>query len=153
MDLILWRHAQAVDGTPDIERALTPRGEKDAERVGTWLRKRLPDDGVTVVSSTARRTRQTADALELHYETDAGLYHGTSPQGVIERVGWPQRASGTVIVVGHQPWIGEVAALIVGGRADVWPVRKGGLWWLTWRDDGGDGEVLVKAVIAPDLLR
>jgi phosphohistidine phosphatase len=42
MDLILWRHAEAEDGLPDLERRLTPRGQKHAARIAQWLLQRLP---------------------------------------------------------------------------------------------------------------
>src|SRR5436190_21449722 len=37
MDLILWRHADAEPGEPDIGRRLTAKGLKQAERVAAWL--------------------------------------------------------------------------------------------------------------------
>lgn len=149
MDLILWRHAQADDGTPDLSRRLTPRGEKDAALIGGWLRKRIPEGTAAVASSPARRALQTADALGLSYETLDAIAPGASPESVIAATGWPDRRTGTLVVVGHQPWIGEVAAAILTGRPEPWPVRKAGFWWLSWRD----GEVLVKAVMSPELLR
>ena len=42
MDLILWRHAEAEEGGPDLERRLTPKGRKQAKRVAAWLLQRLP---------------------------------------------------------------------------------------------------------------
>jgi phosphohistidine phosphatase len=42
MDLILWRHAEAEEGGPDLERKLTPKGRKQAKRVAAWLLQRLP---------------------------------------------------------------------------------------------------------------
>ncbi|HCL86559.1 MAG TPA: histidine phosphatase family protein, partial [Comamonadaceae bacterium] len=44
MDLILWRHAEAIearDGEDDLQRALTPRGEKQAARMAAWLDRQL----------------------------------------------------------------------------------------------------------------
>ena len=153
MDLILWRHAQAVDGVPDLGRALTPRGEKDAARVGGWLRERLPEGAVTVLCSPARRTRQTADALGIDYEVIDALAPGATAQAAIAASGWPDRRDGTVIVVGHNPWIGEAVALLVSGAARPWPMRKGAFWWLSWRTGRGVGEVLVRAALSPELLR
>ena len=43
MDLILWRHAEAEDGFPDLKRALTPKGRKQAAKMATWLHKHLPE--------------------------------------------------------------------------------------------------------------
>ncbi|WP_312302929.1 histidine phosphatase family protein, partial [Pulveribacter sp.] len=64
MDLILWRHAEAIearDGEDDLQRALTPRGEKQAARMAAWLDRQLPE-GLRVLASPARRTEQTARA-------------------------------------------------------------------------------------------
>ncbi len=153
MDLILWRHAQAEDGDPDLARALTSRGEKDAALVGGWLRKRLPEGTPTVLCSPAKRTRQTADALGLDYRVIDALAPGATAQAAIAASGWPDRAEGTVIVVGHNPWIGDAVARLVSGAAGPWPMRKGGFWWLSWRPGAGDGQVLVKAAMSPELLR
>jgi len=54
MNLILWRHAEAEDGPPDLERRLTPRGQKHAQQVAEWLLQRLPAKFV-VLASPARR--------------------------------------------------------------------------------------------------
>ena len=46
MDLILWRHAEAEiirPGLDDSQRALTPKGERQARRMAQWLNARLPD--------------------------------------------------------------------------------------------------------------
>ncbi len=43
MDLILWRHAEAEPGEPDLGRRLTAKGLKQAERMGAWLDHHLPD--------------------------------------------------------------------------------------------------------------
>ena len=153
VELILWRHAQAVDGLPDLERALTPRGGKDAARVGGWLRERIPAGPVTVLCSPARRTRQTADALGIDYRVLEALAPGVSAEAAISAIGGPDRREGTVIVVGHNPWIGEVVARWVSGTPGPWPIRKGGFWWLSWRTGPGAGDVRVRAVMSPELLR
>ena len=152
MDLILWRHAQAEDGPPDLERRLTVRGREDAKRVGAWLRERLPSAGVRVLSSPAVRARQTADALGLRYDVIGALAPGAMAAEAIAASGWRDEADGgdgTVILVGHNPWIGEAVARLVGGCDDGWAVRKGGAWWLSRRDE----DVLVRAVVSPELLR
>ncbi|HZM45458.1 MAG TPA: histidine phosphatase family protein [Burkholderiales bacterium] len=146
MDLILWRHADAEDGTPDAERKLTPKGEKQARRVADWLKEQLPDEYVVLVSP-ARRTRQTAQALTKDLELVEAVGTGASPKGVLQAAGWPDR-NGVVIVVGHQPTLGQTVARALTGRDEGWSLRKGALWWLRSRD----GEVSVRAVIGPDLL-
>ena len=150
MELILWRHADAEDGIPgkpDAERSLTAKGEKQARRVAGWLRKRLPED-VRVLVSPAHRAQQTARAFTRQFETDRELGTSAGPQSLLKAAGWPA-ADGAVLIVGHQPTLGEAAALALTGKAQGWSVKKGGLWWLESRGDGG---VIVRAVIAPDII-
>ncbi|MNC84953.1 Phosphohistidine phosphatase SixA [compost metagenome] len=150
MQLILWRHADAEDaapGKPDAERGLTAKGEKQARRVAAWLRKRLPGD-VRVVVSPARRAQQTAQALIKHFETSREVGTSAGPQSLLKAVDWPNW-NGTVVVVGHQPTLGQAAALALAGRAADWSVKKGALWWLESR---GRDDVMTRAVIAPDMV-
>lgn len=150
MELILWRHAEAEEGMPDLQRKLSPRGQKHAARVAAWLLQRLPAK-FSVIASPAERTRQTAEALGTSFKTSDDLLPGTSPDAVLRAVDWPAHGR-TVVVVGHQPTLGLVAALLVSGKPDGWSVKKGGLWWLTNRVRDDDARVVVRAVIAPDLL-
>ena len=150
MDLILWRHADAAPGSRDLERKLTARGRKQAERVGAWLIARLPGR-YTVLASPARRARETADALGVRYKIVERLAPGVAPGEVLQACGWPSH-KGAVVVVGHQPDLGRVAALLLAGAAADWSVRKGGLWWLSNRERGGETQVVLRAVIAPDLI-
>ena len=150
MDLILWRHADAAPGSRDLERKLTARGRKQAERVSAWLVARLPGR-YTVLASPARRARETADALGTRYKIVESLAPGAAPGAVLDACGWPSH-KGAVVVVGHQPDLGHVAALLLAGAEGDWSVRKGGLWWLSNRERGGETQVVVRAVIAPDLI-
>jgi phosphohistidine phosphatase len=146
MELILWRHADAEAGDPDLERELTEKGRKQAKRVAAWLRERLPRDARVLVSP-ARRAQQTAQALAVSFETEAALAPGAPAKRVLAAAGWPD-ASGTVVVVGHQPALGRSAALVLAGAPSEWSIKKGGAWWLERRDDG---EVVLRAVVSPDL--
>lgn len=147
MDLILWRHADAEDGSPDAERKLTSKGEKQAQRVAAWLKERLPKDAVVLVSA-ARRASETARALTRKYETSSDVGISATPRSVLKAAGWP-RGDGTVVVVGHQPVLGQTAALVLTGTEASWTVRKGSAWWITSRDED---DVAVRAVISPDML-
>ena len=149
MDLILWRHAEAEDGMPDSARELTKRGRKQAAQVADWLKERLPADCRILVSPT-KRTGQTADALGRPYETHKKVGTGAAPAEVLSAAGWPG-TTGTVLVVGHQPTLGGVAAQILCGEAADWTIKKGALWWFSCRERHG-GEVVLRAVIGPDLL-
>jgi phosphohistidine phosphatase len=150
MDLILWRHAEAEDGTPDAKRQLTERGRKQARQVARWLKKRLPS-GARILVSPAVRAVQTAEALELPYEEQPKLGAGATAAGILGAAGWPRTGS-TVVIVGHQPTLGRAAALLLTGDAADWSVRKGALWWFTRRVRNGAAETVLRAVVAPDLV-
>lgn len=150
MELILWRHAEAEDGVPDSQRRLTTRGKKHAARAAEWLLQRLPAK-FSVIASPTERTRQTAQALGVSFKTSDHLGPGASVESVLHAVDWPDRGR-TVIVVGHQPTLGRVAAFLVSGAPAGWTVKKGALWWLTNRVRNDEAQVVVQAVISPDLL-
>jgi phosphohistidine phosphatase len=150
MDLILWRHADAAEGARDMERKLTAKGAKQAARMADWLTARLPSRTL-VLASPARRCCETADALGLRYKVVDRLAPGASPGTILEAADWPSH-KGAVLVVGHQPDLGRTVAHLLAGRAAEWSVKKGGLWWLSNRERGGELQVVVRAVLAPDLL-
>lgn len=150
MDLILWRHADAAPGSRDLERKLTAKGRKQAQRVSAWLVARLPGR-YSVLASPARRARETADTLGARYRIVERLAPGAAPGDILEACGWPSH-KGAVVVVGHQPDLGRAAALLVAGAEGDWSVKKGGLWWLSNRERGGETQVVVRAVLAPDLI-
>ncbi|MEI7841462.1 MAG: histidine phosphatase family protein [Gallionellaceae bacterium] len=150
MDLILWRHAEAVDGLPDMDRALTKKGQQQATRMAEFLSARLPSD-TRVLVSPALRTQQTASALNKKFITEPAISPGMSAQAAIFASGWPN-ASGTTLLVGHQPWIGEVASFLMTGTEHYWSVKKGSIIWLSKRQRAGYDETVLKLVIAPEQL-
>jgi len=147
MDLILWRHAEAEDGVPDTARRLTPKGEKQAQKVAKWLKERI-EVPMRVLVSPAVRTRQTASALTNKFETRDEVGVSTSAQQVLRAAGYPN-AAGTMIVVGHQPTLGRVAALLLTGEEAEWDIKKGAVWWFEVADSGGEPYASLRAVIAP----
>ncbi len=150
MDLILWRHAEAEETLPDHARKLTARGQKHAARAAEWLQQRLPSR-FRVLASPAERTRQTALSLGVAFRTVPSLAPGASVAEILGAAEWPDR-KGAVIVVGHQPDLGRVAAYLISGSTGDWTVKKGGIWWLTNRVRNDEAQVVVRAIIAPDLL-
>lgn len=152
MELILWRHAEAEDGEPDLARKLTPRGKKQARRAAEWLDRHLPDR-TRILVSPAIRAQQTAAALaEISHRklrTVDAIAPDAGARAVLEAAGWPD-AKFPVLVVGHQPTLGQVASLLLSGEIQEWSIRKGGLWWLTTRERDGNGQVLVRAVVSPE---
>jgi len=150
MDLILWRHAEAFDGQPDLARTLTPKGVKQAKSIAKWLRSRLPPQ-TRIIVSPAERTQQTAAALTEDFEIDRQLAPGAPPTALLAASGWPEH-SGAVVVVGHQPTLGMAAALMIAGEPMPWSIRKGAIWWLSHRVRGHHPQVVLRAVMSPDLL-
>jgi phosphohistidine phosphatase len=149
MNLILWRHAEAEDGSNDLARALTAKGQRQARRMATWLEARLPDK-YKVICSRARRSQDTARALTDKFKVDANVDPGASYAAILAAVDWPH-GSGTVIVVGHQPTLGEVASMVLAGAPAEWAIRKGALWWICYRDRDTGAETGLRVAIAPDL--
>jgi phosphohistidine phosphatase len=150
MDLILWRHADARDGGPDLERPLTEKGLRQARNMAAWLNAQLPKDCL-VLASPALRTIQTADALARDYKVVADLAPGADSAHVLASAGWP-RHSGAVLVVGHQPTLGETTSLLLWGEYRPFSIKKGGVIWLTNRVRSEQTQVLLKAALTPEMV-
>ena len=90
------------------------------------------------LASPATRTIQTAEAFGDRYRVVEQLAPGNSAQAVLDAAGWPEGIAETVVVVGHQPTIGRVAALLLSGHEAEWSVKKAGIWWFQQRARGGD---------------
>jgi phosphohistidine phosphatase len=153
MDLILWRHAEAIDLElvgDDMARYLTPRGEKQAARMAEWLDRQLPA-GARIVVSPAVRAEQTAHALSRKFKISPALAPLASAEQLLELVQWPH-AKGCVLVVGHQPVLGQVIAQLVGLQASDCALKKGALWWLRHRERDLEEQTVVVAVQSPELV-
>jgi len=153
MDLILWRHAEAhvlKEGQNELERALTPKGERQAQRMGEWLNQRLAAS-TRVIASPALRCQQTAHQLGRGFKTVAALAPDGTVGGLLGAAKWPD-SSEPVLVIGHQPTLGIVASRLIAGVEQFWSVRKGAVWWLRCREREGDSQVVLQAVQGPDLL-
>jgi phosphohistidine phosphatase len=143
MDLILWRHADAQEGAPDLARELSPKGRSQAARVAAWMHRHLPA-GFEVVASPAIRAQQTAEALKLPMKTEKKLAPGATAQAILKAAQWPEH-KGAVVVVGHQPDLGHAIAFLLCGEERDWRLKKGGLCWIA--EDRS-----IVALLSPDLL-
>ncbi|MDR2261772.1 MAG: histidine phosphatase family protein [Azoarcus sp.] len=131
MELLLWRHADALQGAPDIARELSARGHRQAREVATWLGERAPAH-LRLLISPAARTRQTVSyfcADEGAMRFCAPLFHGAAPEEILHLAGWPD-ADAPALIVGHQPLLGMIAAHLLGEASFPASFRKGALWWL-----------------------
>lgn len=118
--LLLLRHAKSSwddRSVPDRDRALNVRGRQAA----TCMRQALQQLGLTpdlVLVSPARRTRETLEALEPWdeaplIESIEMLYLASAVQLLEALRGVPETVR-SVMVVGHNPGMHELALLLVG---------------------------------------
>ena len=153
MDLILWRHAEALEMREvqdDMDRALTSKGERQAQRVAAWLNRQLPATARVLVSP-ARRAQQTAAALDRKLRTLPALGPEGTVEDLLHAARWPDAREPT-LVVGHQPALGLAAAYLLAGQPQTWSVRKGAVWWLRGRERDGVLQVVLHAVVSPELV-
>lgn len=153
MDLILWRHAEAIDLDlvgDDMLRTLSSKGDKQAARMAAWLDRQLPD-GARIWASPAARTDQTAQALGRKFKTHAAIAPLGSVDDLLELVQWPH-GKGCVLVVGHQPTLGQTISRLLGLNESECAIKKGAVWWLRYREREGIGQTVVVTVQSPELL-
>ncbi len=157
MQIILWRHAEAEDyASSDLARPLTAKGHKQAAQMAAWLTSQIDMKSRQwrVIVSPAVRAQQTAQALTADFETVPGIAPDVSAKAVMDAAHWPQGSS-NVIVVGHQPTLGMVAAqLLNGGQGDHYvSIKKGAMWWFEIRQKDGESHIALKAMAMPDTVR
>jgi phosphohistidine phosphatase len=152
MELILWRHAEAEPGgpdKPDEARALTEKGRKQAQKMGEWLNRNLPDD-CRILCSPATRTVQTVEALGRKFKTSLAVGTDANAEDVLGAAEWPDSAA-PVLVVGHQPTLGHVVSLLIAGTEQEWHLRKGSICWIASKGDGETQMPYLKVVLGADL--
>ncbi len=147
--IILWRHAQAeelFDGDDmmqihtaqsDMQRVLTEKGQRQAADMAMWLKSRLPKATILQCGS-ALRAFQTAEALHevnkaCKININQALKPGASLNTVLACIAQTNSCD-SLLLVGHQPWLGQLAAHLLGtslaGHIKELPIKKGAIWWL-----------------------
>lgn len=150
LNLLLWRHADAAEGSPDIERPLTARGHKQAQRMAVWLGMHGPED-LRVIVSPARRTRETVEAWDHSYTSSDDVGLDATPESILAAAGWPA-SGGSVLIVGHQPTLGQVASRLLRDEDSAMSFKKGALWWFQLRERNGEMQTVLRTVINADLI-
>ena len=120
--LVLVRHAKSGEGAVDRDRPLADRGVAEAPAVGRWLAERriAPD---RVVVSPARRARQTWElaAAELGPAAepvlDERIYSNTA-EDLLEIIRDTPAEVTTLVIIGHNPGIQDLAIALDDGRGD-----------------------------------
>lgn len=155
MDLILWRHAEAENATPklkDSKRRLTARGERQAHQMAQWLQDHLPEK-LRILVSPADRAQMTAHTLGLPFEIERKVGIGADVADLISAAEWPNH-DGVVLVVGHQPALGRLAALLISGQEADWTVKKGAIWWFSNRSRKDENQhPVLRAMIEPSFVK
>jgi phosphohistidine phosphatase len=154
MDLLLWRHAEAEEisakQSEDMLRPLTPRGLKQAQRMAKWLDQHMPE-GTRILCSPAMRCESTVAALRRKYKICPELAPDGKPQAILDLSHWPS-ARTPVLIVGHQPILGQVIANLMEMPEQGVSVRKGSVWWLRNRVRIDTQSTVVHCVQSPDML-
>ncbi|HVF34687.1 MAG TPA: histidine phosphatase family protein [Candidatus Saccharimonadia bacterium] len=141
-EVLILRHAHAepiAAGVGDFERPLSKVGGEEADSIGRWLSDH--DVELTqVLSSPATRARQTAEralaiaggpaiAFEPH------IYEATP--GVLMELLDRAAGEGRTMLVGHNPGLEQLVALLLEGRSDDYRgLPPGGLAWIKLPDEG-----------------
>jgi len=152
MEIILWRHAEAKIGLPDEARALNTKGRKQASKMANWLDVNLPESCKILVSPTVR-TVQTAESLGRKFRIHPDIGPDADAATILAAANWPD-ARESVLIVGHQPALGQIASLLIAGVQQDWRIRRGNVWWISQRERGESSEngIFLRAVITPEMM-
>ena len=155
--LLIFRHAKSghEDGLPDHERTLSPRGRKDAKRMGAFAREQglVPD---RVLCSTAVRARETLERFVDGARYEGPIQHLESlylaePAAYVRALADLGDSAETVMVVGHNPGLEALLFELTGVREDLptatlvecsLPVR-------TWSDLSGETKGSLRKTFRP----
>ncbi|MGH8183448.1 MAG: SixA phosphatase family protein [Rhodanobacteraceae bacterium] len=141
-ELLLLRHAEAMHAGPDgrdVERPLSVHGEAQARAVGAWLAAQSAEPDA-VLCSPARRAQMTADVVCLALRTRSprflpAIYQAT-PGELLALVENHAADARQVLLVGHNPGLEQLLALLTEGRSD--PARGMSPATLAWIELAGD---------------
>ena len=154
--LLLLRHAKAENatgGSSDINRALNERGKKEAQAIGTFIRKQ--DLTVELVMcSPAVRARETAELVIAAAEATANVRYDqriyeASPRQLLEIISEVEEDKSAVLLVGHNPGMEDLlrALTATGESMATGTLAKINLRldeWSRVTEDSGDLECIVR---------
>ena len=157
MRLYLVRHAKAKAGNDDFARPLTRRGLADARRLGKFLGAMAIKVG-TVWQSDRKRSKQTAGILvkamakrngRVHVEEYEDLGPDSALSAARRRI---EDAKLDLMIVGHQPMLGKLAAKLLVNRksADLLRFKTSDLVCL---EKSGDGKWQIAWIVGPEILK
>ncbi|MET0765286.1 MAG: histidine phosphatase family protein [Blastococcus sp.] len=117
--LLLVRHAKAGDAPVDADRPLTERGQRQSAALGAWIQQAGPAPDRVLVSP-ARRALQTWEMTAIPAPSpivDARIYDNTV-EALLAAIRETPDDVATVAVVGHNPSIAELTAVLDDGEGN-----------------------------------
>jgi len=136
MILYLLRHAIAQDSVDwtgsDADRPLTLDGAKKMKEVAQGMRKAdIKFD--LILTSPWKRAVQTAEIVAKVFDTQdklkvsKALAGDGNPEKLIQQLHSEMKSWGTVLLVGHEPYLSKLVSLWIGGKNLQLDLKKGGL--------------------------
>jgi phosphohistidine phosphatase len=129
--LILFRHAKAEPrgaGMDDFDRPLAERGREDAALIGKVLAKEGLTPDLALVSPARRASETWIHARDAFPKAKVQLcrdLYNAAPETIRETVEAAADSADTVIVVGHNPGIHDVAVeLLIEGGASAAEIER-----------------------------
>ena len=167
-NIILWRHAEAVDlinddstishsnnldaeqdEQDDLSRALTSHGRQQAKKMAHWLTQHLPND-TNFQCSPALRAFQTADNLKYKININQDLKPSINLQKALSAMA-RLPCEGNLLLLGHEPYLGQLAGYTLGISEHEIHIKKGATWWLR-RLESAPGRYQILTVQTPSKL-
>ena len=163
MILYIVRHGIAVaHGTPgctDDERVLTEEGAAKMRQAAAGMRNLGYIPG-TIMSSPLPRASQTADILleilgaKIPLKTVSSLAPSGTRQDLYREISQYEKKLESLMIVGHQPSLGEIAGEIAWGSADCYiELKKGGVCVLDLESTRGVPKGILVSLLTPSILR
>lgn len=162
MKIYLVRHAAAVprstENYEDSSRELTKKGKQSAKMLAKFIASYEGKIDLMITSDLVR-ARQTADAIEKKASIQrrmesANLSPEAEPSVFLNLVKWEKLKVKSIVIVGHEPFLGRLASLLVSGRdGDFFKLKKSGWIQLEWKKPYPIGSASVVEVVNPSLLK
>jgi len=153
MDLIFWRHAEtteAVEGQSDIDRQLSARGERQAQRMAQWLERQLPES-TKILCCPSLRAEQTVIPLGRKYKLRDELSPNALVDDVLTLAQWPTNKH-SVLLITHQPLISDTVKRLLHIQIPELVIKKGSIWWLRSRVKDDQIQTSLVTVQTPEFM-
>lgn len=165
MHILIIRHAIAEDfesfatsGQPDELRPLSDKGIAKMRKNIRGLKNIIPQIQL-LASSPLRRAIQTADLLaetypEAHRDILPDLAPRRTTEGVLAFLRQHENTAHVIALIGHEPYLGELATWLLSGHIDTWlPLKKGAACFLEFSAEVDAGQADLRWLLTPGQLR